>query len=81
LAAALSHLGADASARDAARRFLALMRSAWKGENSPDDSQCLAWLDRVVPVRSADDRRSLFDGLKAAGLVEPLADDSAGSSK
>ncbi len=68
LAAAHGLIGARASAREAAERFLALAAASWRGDGSPGTLQCLAWLDRLLPLRDPQDRRRVFEGLAAAGL-------------
>ncbi len=76
LAAAHGLLGARSSAREATNRFVERVRASWQGEGVPDMAQCLAWLDRLLPLKNPQDRRRLFDGLYAAGveLASSVAD-------
>ncbi len=69
LAAAHGLLGECGAARRVARRFLDLVTAQWVDHVAPTDAQCLAWLDRLLPLRDPADRRRLFQGLAAAGIA------------
>ena len=53
---------------ETAARLLNFTRTAWRGEKSPDDGACLAWLRTMLPLHSPRDDELLEEGLRLAGI-------------
>jgi DNA-binding SARP family transcriptional activator len=67
-AAAMSHLGRHQQAREEARRFIGLARSAWQVQASPSNAEIVGWLLHSFPILKRKDWERLRDGLRTAGL-------------
>jgi DNA-binding SARP family transcriptional activator/TolB-like protein len=66
-AATLALMGDEDEARRAANDFLAGARAQWTGE-PPDDGEIVDWIMHGLPIKEAETRRRLADGLRLAGL-------------
>ncbi|WP_455269622.1 adenylate/guanylate cyclase domain-containing protein [Rhizobium herbae] len=66
-AAALSHMGEIADARRHADEFLHTARNQWT-EKAVGDADIVAWILHGFPIKEAETRRRLTDGLELAGL-------------
>ena len=69
--AALYHLGRHDEAALEAKRFLALVRSRWKGELNADEETIMRWVLHGYPIRRRQDWERLRDGLRGAGAQLP----------
>ncbi len=71
-AAALANLGRVEEAREDVRRFYALVRDNWFGEEAPTEATIGRWLLHLYPISQPETWERLRTGLRAAGL--PVAE-------
>jgi DNA-binding SARP family transcriptional activator/TolB-like protein len=67
-AAALANLGRTAEAREDVRRFYAMVRDNWFGEEAPTEETIGRWLLHLYPISRPETWGRLRAGLLAAGL-------------
>lgn len=70
-AAALALSGKSNAARRAGRQFFNDVREKWAAPQEPTSAAIMDWFLQSFPIRQANDRRHLREGLQAAGLPVP----------
>ena len=62
-AVAYAHLGRVTEARAALERFYADVRQQWYGKPNPSDADLRRWFVEIFPIKRAEDRNLLAEGL------------------
>jgi DNA-binding SARP family transcriptional activator len=62
-AVAFAHLGRKAEAAAALDQFYTAMRKQWHGKPNPSDADLRRWFVEIFPIKRAEDRELLADGL------------------
>ena len=62
-AVAYAHLGRKTEAAAALDQFYSAMRKQWHGKPKPSDADLRRWFVDIFPIRRAEDRQLLADGL------------------
>ena len=62
-AVAYAHLGRKADATAALDQFYSAMRKRWHGKPKPSDADLRRWFLEIFPIKRAEDRKLLADGL------------------
>jgi tetratricopeptide (TPR) repeat protein len=62
-AVAHAHLGRVSEARSALERFYADVRKQWHGKPNPTDDMLRKWFVEIFPIKRAEDRQLLADGM------------------
>jgi DNA-binding SARP family transcriptional activator/TolB-like protein len=62
-AVAYAHLGRKADAAAALDQFYSAMRKQWYGKPKPSDADLRRWFLEIFPIKRAQDRKLLADGL------------------
>jgi DNA-binding SARP family transcriptional activator/tetratricopeptide (TPR) repeat protein len=62
-AVAHAHLGQKAEAAKALERFYGAVRKQWHGKPRPSDADLRRWFVAIFPIKRAEDRKLLADGM------------------